>query len=229
MAKRFDRPDTYRAEIAQLIPGYELIHQSIPYVLQAAAPNRDHIAVNGCGPGDELGRLAEVFPGARIEAFEPSAPMADCAREYVEALGLQAHVTIHSLALRDSDPTPRFDLVTSILVGHLIPDDGNRVEYLDACTTRMREGAIALFVEMESMSLWQVESHVQLALERGLPLDRAPRLKQRLADEFHGLSPARSREIYDELGLESIGEFFRSFGFVGSLLRRTSRRSTADT
>ncbi|MEM9488371.1 MAG: class I SAM-dependent methyltransferase [Myxococcota bacterium] len=222
-AKKFDDADQYEREIRILVPGYDALHAMVPAVLGAALPTCRRVLVVGCGPAHEAVTIAHTLTGCTIDAIDPSPAMADAARATVRDAALTERVRVAAASLHDVGEEGAFDAAVATLVGHFVPDDGKRAEFLGDLARSLRPGGIAVLSEFEDVGPardWVTEAHLRCSQAAGLPAQRATIMRERLSRGFHGLTRARLGELADAVGLSVTGEFFRSFGFVGLVLRK---------
>lgn len=228
-AKQFNDAHKYEQEIERLVPGYSLLHSMIPSVLRSLAPAAKRVLVVGCGPGDELVRIASTVPGARVDAVEPAAAMADAARRRLLSEGLSARVHVHTCTVAELQTAEPYDLVVALLVGHFIPDDGAREAFMRSIGDAVSPQGLVLLAEIEHVGDAHeilTAAHLQYARASGLPEERLRIMRERLDGGFHTLSRDRFHVLAAAADLEVATEFFRAFGTVAWILRGASRQPT---
>lgn len=134
----------YELEIRQVVPGYDLLHRLAPTLLRTLLPSSARVLSLGCGPGRELLALGAAGPEWEIDACEPAPAMLAAARE---------HVALAPRELRDrirfcSEPAPSYDAALALLVGHLVPDDGERLDFLRRLASSLAPGGYLLCAEL---------------------------------------------------------------------------------
>ncbi len=224
--KSFTDAKHYLREIESLVPGYSTIHHVLPHVVASLLPASARVLVVGCGPGHELVALAKALPeGVKIDAIDTELGMVLAAREVVEAAQV-TELCVHHSSLAKYQLTKPYDLVVSVLVGHLIPDDGGRADFLHQISTVLRPDAYAVLVDMMHGGEWHpqwCQAYLSWALASGLSPERVEVLRDRLDGGFALLTRARYLEIFDELGLSMHPSFFRCLGVEGLLLQKSGQ------
>lgn len=224
--KSFDDVAQYEREIRLLVPGYDLLHTMLPAVLRAAGPKCERLLAIGCGPAHEVVALAHELEGCIIDALDPSPSMIAAARETIEGAGLTERIRTIKSTLADFAVEQPYDAVVALLVGHLIADDGSRARFLDDLSRALHPGGVAVLAELEDTGpahALLTEAHLRCSRAAGVTPDRIATMRQRLSGRFHAITRARLCELTSRAGLRVNAEFFRSFGFVGLLLDKTTR------
>ena len=111
-------PDTYLAEMAAEIPGYEELQEAV--VAAAAGVHAERVLELGTGTGETALRLLAEHSGASWVGIDASEPMLARARERLP----DAHLRLGRL--EDELPPGPFDLVVSALAVHHLDGAGKR-------------------------------------------------------------------------------------------------------
>jgi tRNA (cmo5U34)-methyltransferase len=111
-------PDTYLAEMAAEVPGYEELQEAV--VAAAAGVDASRVLELGTGTGETALRLRARHPAASWVGIDASEPMLARARERLPDADLRQQ------RLEDELPSGPFDLVVSALAVHHLDGAGKR-------------------------------------------------------------------------------------------------------
>jgi tRNA (cmo5U34)-methyltransferase len=111
-------PDTYLAEMAAEIPGYEELQDAV--VAATADVDATHVLELGTGTGETARRVQARHPEARWVGIDASEPMLARARERLPDADLRLQ------RLEDELPSGPFDLVVSALAVHHLDGGGKQ-------------------------------------------------------------------------------------------------------
>jgi tRNA (cmo5U34)-methyltransferase len=111
-------PDTYLAEMAAEIPGYEELQEAV--VAAATGVRATRVLELGIGTGETARRVRAENPEASWVGIDASEPMLARARERLPGADLRL------ARLEDELPLGPFDLVVSALAVHHLDDAGKR-------------------------------------------------------------------------------------------------------
>lgn len=198
--KTFPDAAKYTAEIRRLVPGYDLLPALTAATLQGLSVDGGTLAVVGSGPGHELLQLATALPDTTIHAFEPAPAMAQAAQEVVSAAGLGRQVSIIPATLPRLT-APRYDAAISLLVAHLIPDDGARAAFWGDLAAALRPGAPLLLAEIDEVDALGSLSWLAWSSSQGCSPAQLDRLSGRLRGGFALLPLSRTRALAEQAGL----------------------------
>lgn len=221
MKKSFENVEKYEQEIRQLVPGYSPLHAVwAPSVQAQLKQDSVKALLVGCGTGAEVVALAQVAPQWTIEALDSSLEMVNETVRAVDRAGVRDRVRIRHSSLEEASLDGDFDVAASILVGHLIADDGGRKTFIGAIADSLRDGGVAMIAEIENADPNRkciVEAHVDWAAGQGIVGERAELLRERLLVGFHTITAERQQALCLEQGLHKQFEFFRCLDVVGRL------------
>lgn len=110
---------SYDAQIREMVPRYEEIHDTLISLLGLRPPAR--LLDLGCGTGYTLLRIAEAFEAAQVVGLDVSDEMLERARQRLT--GFEARVTLAHSDIAEPQITASYDAIVSVLaVHHLFPD-----------------------------------------------------------------------------------------------------------
>ncbi len=121
--------EEYENLARKFIPGYDGLYSLAEVLLAESLPAKAHILVIGAGGGKEVVTFGKAFPDANFTGVDPSKKMLGVARELVEKANLQSRVSLIRGTISDLDET-RFDAATAMLVMHFLPDDDEKLDFL---------------------------------------------------------------------------------------------------
>jgi tRNA (cmo5U34)-methyltransferase len=111
-------PDTYLAEMADEIPGYEELQEAV--VAATAGVDATRVLELGTGTGETALRVLAQHPGTHWVGIDSSEAMLGRARQRLPDADLRLQ------RLKDELPTGPFDLVVSALAVHHLDGPGKR-------------------------------------------------------------------------------------------------------
>jgi tRNA (cmo5U34)-methyltransferase len=110
----------YDAQIREMVPRYEEIHETLLALLALRPPRR--LLDLGSGTGYTLRRVLEAFPSATAVGLDVSRQMLDRARQHLA--GLEERVQLRASDIATPEIVDSYDAIVSILaVHHLHPDE----------------------------------------------------------------------------------------------------------
>jgi tRNA (cmo5U34)-methyltransferase len=110
----------YDAQIRQMVPRYEEIHDTLLALLSLRPPER--FLDLGAGTGYTLRRVLEAFPSVSAVGLDVSPEMLDRARQRLDGFDSRVELRQANIARPELDGT--YDAIVSILaVHHLYPDE----------------------------------------------------------------------------------------------------------
>ena len=124
----------YRA-MQRAIPGVEALYLLVRAALDSLLQEQARVLLVGAGGGREIETLAPSPKGYSFIAVDPAVAMLDQARACAAACAAQDRTMFIPGLVYDVPEQPLCDAATSLLVMHLLADDGRRL------TTWLRSGA----------------------------------------------------------------------------------------
>ena len=129
-------PDTYLAEMAEEIPGYQELQEAV--VAATAGVRAARVLELGTGTGETAMRVRANHPGADWVGIDASEPMLARARERLSGADLRLQ------RLEDELPPGPFDLVVSALAVHHLDGPGKRDLFLRIARVLRPDGVFVL-------------------------------------------------------------------------------------
>ncbi|MEG4812414.1 class I SAM-dependent methyltransferase [Microcoleus sp. F8-D3] len=216
------RPATkYDTRVRQNIPGYDALLSMVAALFQQHLSNNAHILIVGAGGGNELQTLSNVQSHWQFTGVDPSESMLAVARSKVEQLGISERVTLYK-GVVDDLPLQQFDAATSLLVMHFLPDDGSKLNYLQAIAARLKPDSPFLLVDMQGDK--QSDSFKLLfagcqerAMLVGIEPERLKELASRVEQELPCIPESRTLELLQQARFKNPVRFYTAFMFNGWL------------
>jgi tRNA (cmo5U34)-methyltransferase len=126
----------YDQRIRTLFPFYETIHAAINAILRSVLGAESELLIAGAGTGAEILELGETNPSWRFLGVDPAKAMLDLAKEKIDNAGLTDRVRLFNGFVADLPIGKLFDGATSAMIMHFVPDDGGKIEFLRAISSR---------------------------------------------------------------------------------------------
>jgi SAM-dependent methyltransferase len=129
----------------------------------AMAPRSDYARIldMGCSSGHFTSALAEVFPDAQITGVDLSARMLEHAHRTANAHGWNWQLYQRPAEATDF-PDASFDLVTSYILLHEVPETANRAIFAEAFRVLEPGGDLLMsdvtrFADLDKLSAWKAD------------------------------------------------------------------------
>ena len=222
-----DRARSYDADVRAAVPGYEVLHETVAAILTNELGNEASVLVVGAGTGEEVMRLAQGNPGWRFTAEDPAGAMLVVAREKLAAAGVADRVELFEGLVQDLPRTERYDAATLILVHHFLPDDGAKLDMLQAIAARLNPGAPLVISSMHgdlaaraTERLYQAWRQRQIA--NGMATSDAAAMFQGLPEVVRFVPESRIVELLRQASFGDVEPIFKAFVIGGWLARRSA-------
>lgn len=209
---KLDRLAMYR-ELQRTVPGLDTIYRLTEVLLADHPVDTPRVLVVGAGGGREIETIQTGVPAASITAVDPSAGN----------LALAMHVAgnancVHFVEGRVEDlhTEAEFDVATSLLVMHQLPDDGAKLSYLCAIRDRLGVGGALVHADICFDDPDEFERLVPIyeAYARHIGASaEATQLELRTIPALAVVSPDRTRTLFAQAGLAPPREVFRSLWY----------------
>lgn len=230
-ARKFDaaRAGEYASQSRIALAGYDACHElsacMLSAVLGAGKPAR--VLVIGAG-----GTAGEIITAARLEpawsfvAVDPSPPMLELARAYLDDAGVSDRVQTVPGTAQEIDSTPSFDAAIMIGVLHHLPGNEAKQEILAQIAARLRPGAPLVIAgnyrPYASQPLLMAAWAARWRMNGAAPDE----VQSKMNKILHGAQPPESEEavisLLGQSGFVTPLRFFASLFWGAWLARRTS-------
>lgn len=135
------RATAYDESIRAVVPGYEVLHEAIAAMMDAALDDTAHILVVGAGTGAEIIAMGRAHPEWRFTAVDPSPAMLDQCRANLSRVGLSDRVHYVCDRVEDVSETSYFGGATSIFVSHFLQDVDAKRRFFSSIRDHLDAGA----------------------------------------------------------------------------------------
>jgi tRNA (cmo5U34)-methyltransferase len=213
--------DDYDVAVRQSIPGYDALMSMLAALFSVYLADNAHILIVAAGGGNEISTLGQAHPSWQFTGVDPSEKMLAVAQSKVEALGLSDRVTLHQGVVQDLPKSP-FNAATSLLVMHFLPDDGTKLNYLQAIAARLQSGSPFVLVDMQGdkqseefgrlVDGWQTRAKMA-----GMEAERLTELRTKTREHLPCIPESRTLELLEQAGFRRITRFYTGFVFTGWL------------
>jgi tRNA (cmo5U34)-methyltransferase len=213
-----DEAPGYDARMAQLVPGYALLHRLVLAELTAALPAAADVLVVGAGTGAELELLATARSEWRFTAVDPAGPMLALARAKADAGGYRERVGWYRGYVAELEPAPRFDGAVMVLVSHFLPMDGAKQALFAEVAVRLRPGAPLVFADLAqagSPDSPQAAVRRLAAIDQGVEPAAAEAMVQNMWQTLHPVEGSGLDALLADAGMGPACSFFQALGYRG--------------
>lgn len=199
------------------VPGFATLHRMVLQLLGERVGATARVLVLGAGGGMELLAFAQAQPGWTFAGIDPSGLMLEEARKTLGELGERVELTEGYIPDAPAGP---FDAATCLLTMHLVPDDGHKLEALQAIHARLVPGAPFVIVDncidLEAADSDQkIERFTRFALNGGVEPSRMEEMKAALRTSLHPVSAEREEALLVEAGFTGVELFFAGLSWRG--------------
>jgi len=204
-----DRQAMYK-EMQRAIPGLDAMYRLVHALIASHDNEVPHVLVVGAGGGREIEELRNSSAVGSITAIDPSARNLETAR------GASPQVRFIVGTADDLPDAERFDIVTSLLVMHHLPDDSNKLAFLKGLRERLAPGGQLIHADVcfcESAEFHnQVPAFLAHADIFGISAE-AVRLELDAIPNLAVVSGDRTQVLFSEAGLSEPREVFRTLWY----------------
>ncbi|MEQ8932133.1 MAG: class I SAM-dependent methyltransferase [Nitratireductor sp.] len=174
------------------------------------------VLIVGAGGGREIAEFRNSDAIGGITAIDPSPRNLEMARTVAGASGASPEVNFIVGTADDLPGGVTFDVVTSLLVMHHLPDDGTKQEYLRGLCRRLAPGGRLIHADVcfdESAKFYnQIPAFLAHAEILGVSA-AAARLELEAIPTLPVVSGDRTRTLFAEAGLTEPQEVFRTLWY----------------
>lgn len=210
-----DRQTMYK-EMQRAIPGLDAMYRLAHAVIASHSTEAPHVLVVGAGGGREINELVNSGAVGTITAIDPSAQNLEMARSVAGVRGATPHVRFIVGTVDDLPDAESFDIATSLLVMHNLPDDGSKLAYLRGLRQRLASGGQLIHADVcldknedfdGLIPLFQAHADIFDVSEDAVRLERDAILNLPV------LSGGRTRDLIEEAGFSEPREVFRTLWY----------------
>ena len=218
--------EEYENLARKFIPGYDGLYSLAEVLLAEGLPKQAEILVVAAGGGKEILTFGKAFSDANFTGVDPSEKMLGVARELVEKANLQSRVSLIRGTISDLDET-RFDAATAMLVMHFLPDDGEKLDFLQDIHKRLKTGAKLIFADgcfdkdKDAAEFeWLMNAYKNHAKLKGAPPEILDEAVKTITESVNSISEERELELLCEAGFGEIRSFYQGLWFRGWLAKK---------
>lgn len=210
-----DRQTMYK-EMQLAIPGLDAMYRLVHAVIASHSTEAPHVLVVGAGGGREINELVNSGAVGTITAIDPSAQNLEMARSVAGLRGATPHVRFIVGTVDDLPDAKSFDIATSLLVMHNLPDDGSKLAYLRGLRERLASGGQLIHADVcldksedfdGLIPVFQAHADIFGVSEDAVRLERDAILNLPV------LSGGRTRDLIEEAGFSEPREIFRTLWY----------------
>lgn len=218
----FDAEDSIPAEeyenlARKFIPGYDGLYSLSEVLLAENLPDKAKILVIGAGGGKELVAFGKAFPAATLTGVDPSEKMLGAAQDLIEKASLQSRVALRRGTIDDLEEE-QYDAATALLVMHFLPDNGEKLRFLEAINRRLKTGAKLIIADgcMDKNAAGferlvnAYKSHARL---KGAPPEIIDEAAATVIERVNSIPENRELELLREANFGEVRKFFQGLWF----------------
>ena len=210
----------YTENISKIIPGYKSIYEMTFAYLSSNIKSNAEILVVGSGGGAEIQYMANIHNDWHITGIDPSQEMCNNAQSVVDSLELSARVEIVNGYVSNLPREKYFSAATSILVMHLLEDNGAKFEYLSNILYRLESGAPFILVDFcgdrtAPLFFNQIAAWKRNAQNRGVTPEMMQKQERVILEELPFVTENREIALLNAVGFSKITSFYQSFMYKG--------------
>ncbi len=215
----------YDKTVRMVLPGYEAMQMMGLSVLKSQLPSTANLLVVGAGTGIELIKYAQSCPEWQMLGVDPSADMLAIAQSKIQQHQYEQRIKLVTGYTQDLPTTTPYDAATSILVMHFIPDDGAKLEFLQAIAARLQPSANLILVDVFgdkntpefTTTLDYIKHYWQ---EMGLPAQKSEELIEIMHHSVYPIPETRLFDLFTEAGFTLPHRFYTGFWVGGWVAKK---------
>ena len=217
------RAETYR-ELLRAVPGLDGMYRLVASVIAQHTEEGDRLLIAGAGGGREIAALGAFAKGLEITAIDPSAANLAEAEQVARGSSAADRITFVRGVPDDLPIQPVFNIATSLLVMHSLPDDGARLRYLTALGDRLGPHGALIHADLCFDGPEELEhlipAYLAHARRVGVAEDIA-RIEIDAISRLQAASPDRICNLFTRAGFARPREVFRSLWYRCWISTRT--------
>lgn len=212
--KRFEDAAQYDAMMAKVFPGYAQLPLVILSHLRTCVGPRARVLDVGCGTGETLAVFAAHQPEWTLVGVDPAEPMLELARGRLSARGVEDRAALRPGTVDVLPIEPKFDAATALLVEHLLPDDGAKLQLLEAVRRRLAPGGWFVLAGLHgdlrtATAQGTLNAWLEFVSLQGLPKEAQDTVRRRATVEDSLVSEQRIRDLLAEAGFVGVERIYQ--------------------
>jgi tRNA (cmo5U34)-methyltransferase len=215
---RFEEASRYDSMMAQVFPGYEQLPLILLAHLRTCLGAGARVLDAGCGTGSALARFATNQSDWSFVGVDPAESMLDVARARIVGADAADRVALAVGTVDVLPNEPAFDAATAILVEHLLPDDGAKLQFLEGIWRRLVPGGwivlAGLHGDLESSpARHALQAWLEFVSLQGLPPEVRETVRRRATVEDSLVSETRLLQLLAEARFVNVNRIYQVFLF----------------
>jgi tRNA (cmo5U34)-methyltransferase len=216
--------EEYEDLVRKFMPGYDGFYALCEIVLAEDLPERAEVLIVGAGGGKEISAFGKAFPGAQFVGVDPSEKMLAVARARTEKEDLQARVTLVRGSVDDVDEN-EFAAATALLVMHFLPDNGEKLRFLESIARRLKPGAKFIiadgcFDKSSKDFEWLMQTYQNHARRNGAPEEVVAEADAMIREKVFCVPEQRELELLRAAGFGEVRRVFQGLWFTAFVAER---------
>lgn len=208
-----DRAKSYDQGNSHLNPIFSNLHYLTTIVLSELPPNSTILCV-GVGTGKEIIELAEVFPGFKFVAVDPSESMLGVCHENLQKMNLLDRCELIHGFIQDVPDTENFDASLCLLVLHHVSLN-DRAEIYNGISKRLKTSGYFICAEISydlssSAFIDIMEKWKSLIRKSGSSEDKIESLPKMMKEHLFIQTPNEVEHLLVANGFKEPVQFFQS-------------------
>lgn len=211
--------EEYENLVKKFIPGYDNLYTLSEIILAENLAEKAEILVVGAGGGKELITFGKAFPEAEFIGVDPSEKMLALAKKTIEKENLQNRVSLIRGTIDDVEEK-QFDAATALLVMHFLPDDGEKLRFLQAIYRRLKPNGRLILADgcfdkekNPAEFKWLMNAYQEHARKNGAAEEIIAEAVKMNTETVNCVSAEREIELLRESGFGEIRQFFQGLWF----------------
>ncbi|MCP4601605.1 MAG: class I SAM-dependent methyltransferase [Proteobacteria bacterium] len=214
----------YDTKIRKVIRGYGEMHDLSYYLLKDTLEPNASILISGVGTGHEAITYATGQKGWQIVGVDPTSEMVQSSKNKIEQFKIENRIKIIEGKVENIEDS-NFDAATSILVMQFLKDNGDKEQYLQEISKRLKKGAKIILIDLEGdkdsqnfnllLSAWKCHQFSTRA-------DKEQTVKdfEHVDSDLQLVPEERITELLQLSGFTKICKFYKKYLFGGYIAEK---------
>jgi tRNA (cmo5U34)-methyltransferase len=213
--ERFADALRYDGAIAQIFPGYAQLPLVLLSYLRTSLGPRARLLDVGCGTGTTLVAFATHQPEWSFVGVDPAETMLELARAKASAADVGDRLAFVSGTVDTLPDEPTFNAASCVLVEHLHPDDGGKLQLLESISRRLVPAGCFVLVAVHGnletgAGRRALDAWVQFVALQGLPEPVQTAVRHKATVEDSIVSEERIRDLLAQAGFMNIERIYQT-------------------